>query len=74
MRANYDQLVKAHQQAPHIQEDIVPDEVKFQVKKIVKNVLSNVLICDERYKKCNNEKYCFNMIFAEIILFIILQE
>jgi hypothetical protein len=31
MRANYDQLVKAHQQAPHIQEDIVPDEVKFQV-------------------------------------------
>ena len=32
MRANYDQLVKAHQQAPHIQEDIVPDEVKFQVK------------------------------------------
>eukprot|EP00088_Acartia_fossae_P007033 TRINITY_DN13270_c0_g1_i1.p1 TRINITY_DN13270_c0_g1~~TRINITY_DN13270_c0_g1_i1.p1 ORF type:complete len:212 (-),score=46.04 TRINITY_DN13270_c0_g1_i1:175-810(-) len=31
MRANYDQLVKAHQQAPHIQEDIVPDELKFQV-------------------------------------------
>jgi len=31
MRANYEQLVKAHQQAPHIQEDIVPDEIKFQV-------------------------------------------
>jgi MAX-like protein X len=31
MRANYEQLVKAHQQAPTITEDIVPDETKFQV-------------------------------------------
>ena len=31
MRANYEQLVKAHQRAPQIQEDLVPDEVKFQV-------------------------------------------
>ncbi len=37
MRANYDQLVKAHQQAPHIQEDIVPDEVKFQVRLLINN-------------------------------------
>ena len=33
MRANYDQLVKAHQRAPHIPEDIVSDEAKFQVEK-----------------------------------------
>ena len=31
MRANYEQLVKAHQRAPQVQEDLVPDEVKFQV-------------------------------------------
>ena len=31
MRANYEQLVKAHQRAPQLQEDLVPDEVKFQV-------------------------------------------
>ena len=31
MRANYEQLVKAHQRAPQMQEDLVPDEVKFQV-------------------------------------------
>jgi len=34
MRANYEQLVKAHQQAPQLQEDLVPDEVKFQVFQI----------------------------------------
>ena len=34
MRANYEQLVKAHQQAPQLQEDLVPDEVKFQVSRI----------------------------------------
>ena len=32
MRANYEQLVKAHQRAPQVQEDLVPDEVKFQVR------------------------------------------
>jgi len=31
MRANYQQLVKAHQQAPTVTEDLVPDETKFQV-------------------------------------------
>jgi len=31
MRANYDQLVKAHQRAPQVPEDLVPDETKFQV-------------------------------------------
>jgi len=31
MRANYEQLVKAHQRAPQVEEDLVPDEVKFQV-------------------------------------------
>ena len=31
MRANYEQLVKAHQRAPQVQEDLVPDENKFQV-------------------------------------------
>eukprot|EP00092_Neocalanus_flemingeri_P009814 GFUD01010574.1.p1 GENE.GFUD01010574.1~~GFUD01010574.1.p1 ORF type:complete len:244 (-),score=53.87 GFUD01010574.1:220-951(-) len=31
MRANYEQLVKAHQQTPAAPEDLVPDEVKFQV-------------------------------------------
>ena len=31
MRANYEQLVKAHQRAPQVQEDLVPDEIKFQV-------------------------------------------
>ena len=31
MRANYEQLVKAHQSAPTAPEDLVPDEVKFQV-------------------------------------------
>lgn len=31
MRANYEQLVRAHQQAPCAPEDLVPDEVKFQV-------------------------------------------
>ena len=34
MRANYEQLVKAHQRAPQMQEDLVPDEVKFQVPMI----------------------------------------
>jgi len=34
MRANYEQLVKAHQRAPQVQEDLVPDEVKFQVFQI----------------------------------------
>jgi len=34
MRANYEQLVKAHQRAPQLQEDLVPDEVKFQVFQI----------------------------------------
>ncbi len=32
MRANYEQLVKAHQRAPQVPEDLVPDETKFQVK------------------------------------------
>ena len=32
MRANYEQLVKAHQRAPQVQEDLVPDENKFQVR------------------------------------------
>merc|ERR1719347_2421013 len=31
MRANYEQLVKAHQSAPTAPEDLVPDEVKFEV-------------------------------------------
>lgn len=31
MRANYEQLVKAHQRAPQVPEDLVPDETKFQV-------------------------------------------
>jgi len=31
MRANYEQLVKAHQQNSHAPEDLVPDEVKFHV-------------------------------------------
>jgi len=34
MRANYEQLVKAHQRAPQVHEDLVPDEVKFQVFQI----------------------------------------
>jgi len=34
MRANYEQLVKAHQRAPAAPEDLVPDEVKFQVFQI----------------------------------------
>jgi len=34
MRANYEQLVKAHQRAPQVQEDLVPDENKFQVFQI----------------------------------------
>ena len=32
MRANYEQLVKAHQRAPQVQEDLVPDEKKFEVR------------------------------------------
>ena len=39
MRANYEQLVKAHQRAPQVQEDLVPDEVKFQVHLIIINAL-----------------------------------
>jgi len=31
MRANYEQLVRAHQRAPQIPDNLVPDEVKFQV-------------------------------------------
>merc|ERR1712026_571804 len=31
MGANYEQLVKAHQRAPQVHEDLVPDEIKFQV-------------------------------------------
>eukprot|EP00092_Neocalanus_flemingeri_P012269 GFUD01013225.1.p1 GENE.GFUD01013225.1~~GFUD01013225.1.p1 ORF type:complete len:239 (-),score=75.84 GFUD01013225.1:82-798(-) len=34
MRANYEQLVKAHQRAPQVQEDLVSDEMKFQVFQI----------------------------------------
>eukprot|EP00092_Neocalanus_flemingeri_P021528 GFUD01023346.1.p1 GENE.GFUD01023346.1~~GFUD01023346.1.p1 ORF type:complete len:224 (-),score=65.37 GFUD01023346.1:79-750(-) len=34
MRANYEQLVKAHQRAPQVQDNLVPDEVKFQVFQI----------------------------------------
>merc|ERR1711875_12699 len=34
MRANYEQLVRAHQRAPQTPEDLVPDEVKFQVFQI----------------------------------------
>jgi hypothetical protein len=33
MRANYEQLVKAHQRAPQVPEDLVPDETKFQVER-----------------------------------------
>lgn len=33
MRANYEQLVRAHQRAPQVPENLVPDEVKFQVSK-----------------------------------------
>jgi len=36
MRANYQQLVKAHQQAPTVTEDLVPDETKFQVFQVSK--------------------------------------
>jgi hypothetical protein len=32
MRSNYEQLVKAHQRAPQVPEDLVPDETKFQVQ------------------------------------------
>ena len=35
MRANYEQLVKAHQRAPQVQEDLVPDEIKFQVSNFI---------------------------------------
>lgn len=31
MRANYEQLVRAHQRAPQRPDNLVPDEVKFQV-------------------------------------------
>jgi MAX-like protein X len=31
MRANYEQLVRAHQRAPQLPDNLVPDEVKFQV-------------------------------------------
>ena len=41
MRANYEQLVKAHQRAPQVQEDLVPDEVKFQVN--ILQLFSDVL-------------------------------
>ena len=41
MRANYDQLVKAHQRAPQIPEDIVSDETKFQVLKQNKIITNN---------------------------------
>ena len=41
MRANYEQLVKAHQRAPQVQEDLVPDEVKFQVGSSMKNCFSS---------------------------------
>jgi len=34
MRANYEQLVRAHQRAPQLPDDLVPDEVKFQVFQI----------------------------------------
>jgi len=34
MRANYEQLVRAHQRAPATPEDLVPDEIKFQVFQI----------------------------------------
>lgn len=35
MRANYEQLVRAHQRAPQIPDNLVPDEVKFQVCRIL---------------------------------------
>ena len=31
MRANYEQLVRAHMRAPQIPENLVADETKFQV-------------------------------------------
>ena len=31
MRANYEQLVRAHQRAPQVPDNLVPDEVKFEV-------------------------------------------
>merc|ERR1719244_2310983 len=34
MRANYEQLVRAHQRAPSVPDDLVSDEVKFQVFQI----------------------------------------
>jgi len=39
MRANYDQLVKAHQRAPQVPEDLVPDETKFQVFRMLMDTL-----------------------------------
>jgi len=39
MRANYDQLVKAHQRAPQVPEDLVSDETKFQVFQMIMDSL-----------------------------------
>ena len=44
MRANYEQLVRAHQRAPQIPDNLVPDEVKFQVCRNF-NYLSNLIFC-----------------------------
>ena len=43
MRANYEQLVRAHMRAPQIPENLVADETKFQVLTIF-TLLENMLM------------------------------
>merc|ERR1719407_167999 len=55
MRANYQQLVKAHQQTSHAPEDLVPDEVKFHVFQV---------FMDELFQSFNQQVSMNN--FAEL--------
>lgn len=55
MRANYEQLVKAHQQTSHAPEDLVPDEVKFHVFQV---------FMDELFQSFNQQVSMNN--FAEL--------